>query len=122
MDRRWVVICLSPVCFYKGMKGIYKMLNLKIDYDSIATATIPEMKRYEQELQELSGHMEKTIESLGNYMEAESANAYYVEFVEVISVDIKKMEEMVAEYRRQLQQVLEQFESTDYTVANMIKV
>ena len=116
------MICLSPVCFYKGMKGIYKMLNLKIDYDSIATATIPEMKRYEQELQELSGHMEKTIESLGNYMEAESANAYYVEFVEVISVDIKKMEEMVAEYRRQLQQVLEQFESTDYTVANMIKV
>lgn len=116
------MICLSPVCFYKGMKGIYKMLNLKIDYDSIATATIPEMKRYEQELQALSGHIEKTIESLGNYMEAESANAYYVEFVEVISVDIKKMEEMVAEYHRQLQQVLEQFESTDYTVANMIKV
>lgn len=96
------------------------MPNLRIDYDSIERSIIPAMKRYEQDINALNIHMEKTVKSLSNYMEAEAANAYYAEFDNVMSVDVKKLEELIVEYYTQLQQVVERFEDLDAELAGMI--
>lgn len=96
--------------------------DLKVDYESIESSTIPKMQKIEEDVQALYTAMDRVIKSLKQYMEAEAADAYLAEFEELVGPDIQKIEELVAEYYTQLSQVVKQFADMDSEISKMIMV
>lgn len=96
------------------------MGRIEVDYEAIGESIIPKMKDCETNIAELYSSMDKVVKSLGQYMEAESADAYLVEFENLLGPDIKKLEELIAGYYTQLNQVVTQFANTDKELHDMI--
>lgn len=96
--------------------------DLKVNYECIETSTIPSMKKSEEDIHMLYAAMDKTVKSLSQYMEAEAAGAYVMEFEELLGPDIQKLKELVAEYYMQLSQVVKKFADLDSELSKMITV
>lgn len=96
------------------------MSRLEVNYEAIAESTVPKMQRCEANIADLYASMDKTVKSLSQYMEAESADAYVMEFENMLGPDIKKLEELIAEYYTQLNQVVKEFVDMDKELHDMI--
>ena len=95
-------------------------MSLRVDYEGLASDTIPKMKKCEPDIANVYSEMQTAVGSLIQYMEADSANSYINEFKELVGPSVEQMENLVRDYHTQLQNVVDHFSDVDTGISSQI--
>lgn len=94
--------------------------TLIVDYEKLESDTVAELKVCEAKVGDVYDDMKTIVNSLSQYMEAESAQAYIHEFEQLVGPSIQEMEKLISSYYRQLQDVAEYFANKDTAMSQRI--
>lgn len=93
------------------------MDELTVNYDMLEDVTVVGLKNCATKVGNIREEMKATVNSLAQYMEAESAQMYIHEFEELVGPNIQAMEELITSYYQQLQDIANCFAERDRKLA-----
>lgn len=94
--------------------------TLIVDYEKLESDTVAGLKTCETKVGDVFDDMKFIVNSLSQYMEAESAQSYIHEFEQLVGPSIQDMEKLISSYYKQLQDVAEYFANKDTTMSQKI--